>query len=1084
MSIFNSTIAYNALYIHERKLCGPSESDADLSLVIPYWQQLLDFENEQSFQSHIERNYQIDISFLRRHFSADSSGFSKVTSLESTASSWLEYMTNIFDNRLLQQDDETDYKRDMEGTNLSAFPFHRFYEFFVRELYFDLFRDIRITTKTTISRLAKHNIIQYYLDLLYAVTHKTLMLEINYLRMEGKLEGESPEQRYLAYVTDFLEDNNYLQGLVEEYPVMFRLIAEKTRNLKQFVREIIAHLEQDRYELQQQFGLKETEIVRFMLGSGDAHKQGKTVVILEFGCGTKLVYKPRHMGIDETFQQFLQWMNEQVQDGRPLRTVGVLNKHKYGWMEFIPYQTCVSNEERKRFYYRLGKLLSVLHTMNATDFHYENIIANSDQPVLIDLESLFHHTISQDHNYTKSGAINRALTLIRDSVLSTGIVPTNINREQTFDISGIGGIGEQQSPFQIQTIEGQNTDEIRLVKQFGKLTSGNNTPLSTNDINGEDDEIMNYLDDLSEGFRSGYNVFLSQRDEAARQLEAFKDCDIRKILKTTMVYSKLLHLSYHPDFMRNQLDRELLLNRISLAADHLDQQIIRAEIADLLEGDIPYFSATPCGTWIQDSRSLKINDVFVEDGLTRSLQKLSQFSESDLVQQIQIIKATISAVYAKEDIKIVQLKDWKVPESEPINLLEKAKIIGDTLIREAIQYEGEQGLEFCWTSMVTKGGRKHFWQYSVTGPGIYDGNPGIALFFAQLWNLTREEVYRDACFATIRPIEMILEELIHPDQINLGAFLGLGGMAYGFAQLGSVLDDPAMKQSANRLLKEIPRLLPQDQLYDLIGGSAGALAVIASMLEQNQEDAWLIDIGEQLVKHLIQHATPMETGIAWKPGNSPESPYIGFSHGNAGIIFALCRFMPWSRQQAAIHKIVQAAIDYENRFYDESVENWFSEHLNHHSIAWCHGAPGILLSRIEAIRNQIDHGLLERDCQAALATTLDVSLGSNFSLCHGNLGNLDVLLQAAQSLDSQQQSLIRAKQCLILDELFRYSDVIHADINAIGVMNGLASIGYGLLRIADPHHVPSLLTLELKGPKGVVTSGGDFSWPANAMRNI
>ena len=98
---------------------------------------------------------------------------------------------------------------------------------FVRDLYFDLFTDRGLTAETTISRLAKHNIIQYYLDLLYAVTHKTLMLEINYLRMEGKLEGESPEQRYLTYVTDFLGDSEYLRSLVEEYPVMFRLIAEK-----------------------------------------------------------------------------------------------------------------------------------------------------------------------------------------------------------------------------------------------------------------------------------------------------------------------------------------------------------------------------------------------------------------------------------------------------------------------------------------------------------------------------------------------------------------------------------------------------------------------------------------------------------------------------------------------------------------------------------------------------------------------------------------------------------------------------------------------------------------------------------------
>lgn len=51
-------------------------------------------------------------------------------------------MTHIFDNPLLPQDDGTDYKRDMEGTNLSAFPFHSFYEFF-----FEIYTLICLETK-------------------------------------------------------------------------------------------------------------------------------------------------------------------------------------------------------------------------------------------------------------------------------------------------------------------------------------------------------------------------------------------------------------------------------------------------------------------------------------------------------------------------------------------------------------------------------------------------------------------------------------------------------------------------------------------------------------------------------------------------------------------------------------------------------------------------------------------------------------------------------------------------------------------------------------------------------------------------
>lgn len=1071
----STSLVYKALHIHERQRLGPAEVESDLSVVIPYWQQLLDCDDERTFLSLLERHYHIDPAFLRRHFTEGPEDANARMDLESRAFTWEATITDVWNERMAEADDRregatstsTDYEQVMEGTDLADFPFHTFYEPFVKKLYADLFAGETPASDVSIQRLAKHDLIQYYLDLLYAVTHKTLMLEINYLRQEGRLEGGSPEQRYHAYVTGFLQNEKYLHDLLEEYPVMFRLIAEKTVNLKQFVLEMLTHTNRDQDELRKRFGLTAPDIVRFQLGKGDSHKQGRTVAILAFACGTKLVYKPRSMGIDHTFQQFLRWMNDAMNDGRALYTAGVLDRRTYGWMEFIPFKACESDEERQRFYYRLGKLLAVLHTMNATDFHYENIIASADQPVLIDLESLFQHSISQDHAYTDSGAINRALTLIRDSVLSTGVVPMSIDQEQVFDISGIGAMGEQQSPFHIQAVAGKHTDEIHLVKQFGTVGLGQNNPLASNQTDGASPEMMSYLDDLLKGFQSGYSLFFSHQQEAGLQLERFRDCEIRKILKTTMLYGKLLHLSYHPDFMRNQLDREVLLNRISIGADDLDRRIVLAEIADLLGGDIPYFSSTPSATWISDSRHDRLERFFYEDGLTKSLRKLSQFSEDDLEYQLRIIQSTIAAVYAKADIQLIRLQNWKVPDGGTIDLVGKAKVIADTLIRAAIKHEGEQGLEYCWTSMVTKGGRKHIWHYSVTGPGIYDGNPGIALFLAQLWKVTGEDTYREASLAAIRPIQLIVDELVKPDNINLGAFLGLGGIAYGFAQLGAVLNDAEMKQLAEQLLREIPRLIEQDRLFDLIGGSAGALAVIASMLEQQGERDWLVQIGEQLVRYLLQHAVRMESGVAWKPANSPERPYIGFSHGNAGILFALCRFMSWSEQKAAIANIVQEAIDYESRFYDPAVQNWFSEHLNRHSIAWCHGAPGILLSRLEAARSQIVHGHLERDIQSALLTTLDVSLGNNYSFCHGNLGNFDALMLAAPHVNPEMQARIEEKKRSILHELFRHSDVIHADINAIGVMNGLASIGYGLLRLHDPQRIPSLLTLELKGQESL-----------------
>lgn len=37
---------------------------------------------------------------------------------------------------------------------------------------------------------------------------------------------------------------------------------------------------------------------------------------------------------------------------------------------------------------------------------------------------------------------------------------------------------------------------------------------------------------------------------------------------------------------------------------------------------------------------------------------------------------------------------------------------------------------------------------------------------------------------------------------------------------------------------------------------------------------------------------------------------------------------------------------------------------------------------------------------------------------------------------------------------------IQADINSVGLLNGIAGIGYSLLRLADSSQIPSILILE------------------------
>src|SRR5437867_2570076 len=61
-------------------------------------------------------------------------------------------------------------------------------------------------------------------------------------------------------------------------------------------------------------------------------------------------------------------------------------------------------------------------------------------------------------------------------------------------------------------------------------------------------------------------------------------------------------------------------------------------------------------------------------------------------------------------------------------------------------------------------------------------------------------------------------------------------------------------------------------------------------------------------------------------------------------------------------------------------------------------APGVGLSRLRALGLDDDQRLRE-EVLRAVRITLEKGFGKNHSLCHGDLGNLDFLLQASSRLD-------------------------------------------------------------------------------------
>jgi len=104
------------------------------------------------------------------------------------------------------------------------------------------------------------------------------------------------------------------------------------------------------------------------------------------------------------------------------------------------------------------------------------------------------------------------------------------------------------------------------------------------------------------------------------------------------------------------------------------------------------------------------------------------------------------------------------------------------------------------------------------------------------------------------------------------------------------------------------------------------------------------------------------------------------------------------------------------------------------------------------------------EIRTAARSTLAEGFGFNHSLCHGDLGNLELVREASRVLEDEDlktkaERIASGVLTQIEQEGPRCGASIHTEIP--GLLTGLAGIGYGLLRAVYPDRVPSVLLLEL-----------------------
>jgi lantibiotic modifying enzyme len=195
------------------------------------------------------------------------------------------------------------------------------------------------------------------------------------------------------------------------------------------------------------------------------------------------------------------------------------------------------------------------------------------------------------------------------------------------------------------------------------------------------------------------------------------------------------------------------------------------------------------------------------------------------------------------------------------------------------------------------------------------------------------------------------------------------------------------------------------------------------------------------------------------------------------MALSLLKLAAVSGQERFQHGAI-AAMDYERSVFSPEHQNWpdlrdlekiggAPVHVSERKespfmVTWCHGAPGIGLGRLASLPYFEDEGM-RKEIAIALQTTLAQGFGWNHSLCHGDFGNLETVVTAAQVLgDGEYQAHTERLAAMLLEsiETQGWLTGIPMKVETPGLMAGIAGIGYELLRLAAPERVPCLLTLE------------------------
>jgi hypothetical protein len=408
------------------------------------------------------------------------------------------------------------------------------------------------------------------------------------------------------------------------------------------------------------------------------------------------------------------------------------------------------------------------------------------------------------------------------------------------------------------------------------------------------------------------------------------------------------------------------------------------------------------------------------------------------------------------------------------DLLDTADRIGDQLCRDAVWSDGR----CTWVATsVDDRGRVGC---GAAGPALYAGTSGVAWFLGELYAVTGSAAARST---SLGAIDHALHRAEHIAPINRsGLFTGWVGIGLAATHVALATGDGALLQRAHDLLRQIEPPPAGTAELDQITGAAGSITGLIA-LHEILGDRYLLDAAAAHGETLLARARRTRHHWSWSTTNTARQVNLtGWSHGAAGIACALVDLFRVTRDER-FRDAAQRGFAYEQYWFQKHDRNWpdlrgypssglrRTDRLTCGSV-WCHGAPGIALSRLRAYEVLADPDL-RADALLAFRTTHALTESAfrnktmNFSLCHGLAGNAEILQMGSEAFDAEFPEGALLAQQITASGIERHGrGNTPWPCGAAGptpsLMVGFAGMGYFYLRRSQTD-LPSVLLLNRQG---------------------